>query len=210
MYVGVRTGTTHMNWVTLVTLVYSLQKEVHWRRRRGEERKVEGRKNYYHPVPSPLIKSITSNMFLMMVKAGGNWFIWRCFKVNFSQVERGSLKPCVCVCVCVRVCMWDGMFMSLGLTLMLVRLKKAKRAAAISRQMLSWPPQVVCVCVYLLVCVILLLTYFSQYKLKLLTPAVSTPVTCKANLLVWLSKCENEEELDRLHIRKNIHRMPNN
>lgn len=61
-----------MNRVTLVTEVYSLQKKVQRRRRRGEEREVEGRKNYYHPLPSLLIKSITSNMFLMMVKAGGN------------------------------------------------------------------------------------------------------------------------------------------
>lgn len=90
----------HMNRVTLVTEVYSLQKKVQRRRRRGEEREVEGRKNYYHPLPSLLIKSITSNMFLMMVKAGGNWFIWRCFKVNFSQVERGSLKPRKGICVC--------------------------------------------------------------------------------------------------------------
>uniref|UniRef100_A0A8C6L8N6 Uncharacterized protein n=1 Tax=Nothobranchius furzeri TaxID=105023 RepID=A0A8C6L8N6_NOTFU len=39
---------------------------------KGEGRKVEVRKNYYHPVPSLLIKNITSNMFLMTGKAGGN------------------------------------------------------------------------------------------------------------------------------------------
>lgn len=54
----------------------------------------------------------------------------------------------------------------------------------------------VCVYVYLRVCVTLLLTYFSGYKLKLLTPAVSTPVTCKATLLILFTKCENEEGMD--------------
>lgn len=39
-------------------------------RRRREERGRE--ENYYQPLPSLLIKSITSNMFLMTVKAGGN------------------------------------------------------------------------------------------------------------------------------------------
>lgn len=90
----------------------------------GEHRKGKwkGGRNYYHSLPSQLIKSITSNMFLMMVKAGGNWFIWRCFKVNFSQVQRRSLKLCPCVyvhmwtAVCVYVCRME--FMSLGLTLM--------------------------------------------------------------------------------------------
>lgn len=60
----------NMHWVTLVTEVYSLQEEV---LRGGEtRRRVIGRKKYYHPLPCPLIKRITSNMFLMMVKAGGN------------------------------------------------------------------------------------------------------------------------------------------
>lgn len=90
---------TPVNRVTLVTQAYSLQKEMQRRRKGGEawKGKWKGGKNYYHPLPSLLIKIITSNMFLMTVKAGGNWFIWRCFKVNFSQVERGSLKWCGCV-----------------------------------------------------------------------------------------------------------------
>lgn len=54
---------------------------------------------------------------------------------------------------------------------------------------------------------ILLLTYFSRYKLKLLTPAASTPATRKAKLLILFTKCENEEGMDKLHIWKNFHQM---
>lgn len=103
----------------------------------GEHRrgKWKGGRNYYHSLPSQLIKSITSNMFLMMVKAGGNWFIWRCFKVNFSQVQRGSLKLCPCVCAyvnsCVCVCRME--FMSLGLTLMFQHGKKVLPVSAAKR-----------------------------------------------------------------------------
>lgn len=142
----------HMNRVTLVTEVYSLQKKVQRRRRRGEEREVEGRKNYYHPLPSLLIKSITSNMFLMMVKAGGNWFIWRCFKVDFSQVERGSLKPCKGICVC-EFAGWNVHVFRADLNVSTV---KKNSTTAISLQMLPWPPQGLCV--YLWVCLILQLT----------------------------------------------------
>lgn len=61
----------HMNPVTLVTQAHSRQKEVRREEGTGEE-KGKGGRNYYHSLPSQLIKSITSNMLLMMVKVGGN------------------------------------------------------------------------------------------------------------------------------------------
>lgn len=49
---------------------------------------------------------------------------------------------------------------------------------------------------------IILLTCFSQYKFKPLTPAVSTPVTCKAKPLILFMKCENEDRRNWLHVWK--------
>lgn len=61
----------HTNPVTLVTQAHGWQKEAR-KEGRTREGKWKGGRNYYHSLPSQLIKSITSNMFLMMVKAGGN------------------------------------------------------------------------------------------------------------------------------------------
>lgn len=61
-----------VNRVTLVTLVCSLQTEGQ-KEQEGMGGQGSGREEkLIPPLPSELIKSITSNMFLMMYKAGGS------------------------------------------------------------------------------------------------------------------------------------------
>lgn len=97
-------------------------------------------------------------MFLMMVKAGGNWFIWRCFKVNFftgSERVFEAVPMCVrahvnsCVCVRVRVCVCRMEFMSLGLTLMFQHGKKKYCHYQLPKALMTTTG---CVCLFESVC----------------------------------------------------------